>query len=209
MPDTGEPVTDLGLTADGPGGVSPTVAPRPLRTARSRRRVLGVAVAALLAVAAAGADRALAHRELDGLLDRVRTGTESVTYADRRIAATVTYAGPALRSAAVAPRVRDSLAGIVAQTAAGTLPDLRDQRARAAATRVLPWHSRARRARAAWVAYLDAQLAYLAGVARDVDEIGRPHPGLGADLDAARQAYLAAARPLGATPRTAAAFSDR
>lgn len=160
--------------------------------AHPRRRLL-LAVLAGLALAAAVADQQVRAAEFDALLAQARAGQSAVSYADRRIGATVQYASPVLGSSDTLPRVRASLETIVEAEAGRQAEALHDQAAASAATRVLPWHGAQRKARHAYTAYLAAKAAYLQSVAADFDALyGRP-PELAARLAAAASAYDAAA----------------
>ncbi len=153
---------------------------------RWRRLLLAGALAAGAAVAADSWQR---DREADLLLDRAAAGRRAVDYADGRVLATLRYSSPAISSARVEPRVRQSLRDLVRQEAAGQVARIRDQRAAASQVLVLPWHGDERRAQQRWLAYLDARIAYVEEVAADFGALYRPHPQLRSTLDAAGEAY--------------------
>ncbi len=162
---------------------------------RRPHRGLRVAVAAVVALAllAVLADRWQRGREVDALVARAAAGQQAVRYADGRVRAAQQYAAPALGGAGVPAGVRTSLEQVVRGAAGDRVADLRDQRAATAGVAVLPWHAQQRRARQAYVGYLDLRAAYLAGIAADLDVLYEPHPELLAALERARSAYLAAA----------------
>lgn len=157
------------------------------------RRVATVLV--LLGVLGYGGDRLLAQREQTGLLARAAAAQETAIYADRRVSAALTYASPQLSSPAVSPGVRRSLQRLVEDTARGQLTALRTARRRAAAERVLPWHSRLRAARRAYLTYLDARIAYLSSVARDIGSLFQSHAELPSLLALATAAFRRAFGP--------------
>ncbi len=167
-------------------------------------RLLAV-LAVLVALAVAG-DRVQHDREARALITRAGSGQEAVRYADGRVRATLTYAGPALGAADVSPSVRSSLERVVSGEAAGQLAAVRAQRDAVAGTAVLPWHRALRAARAAYVAYLDVRLGYLSAVGADLDALYAPHPELGQALARARAAY---GRAAGEPGRAALVLPDR
>ena len=151
-------------------------------------RLLLGAVLGLLLVGDAAARRL----EADALLERARQGQATVTYADRRISATVQYASPQLSSPTAPAAVRADLRALVRREAAGQVASLQRRRDEAASTPALPWHRTHRRARTAYVAHLDARLARLRTVSEDLSALYVPQPGLEERLQAARTALAAA-----------------
>ena len=161
---------------------------------------LAVVVAAGLVATNAYAER----RELDGLLARVADAQEAIAYSNRRIEATVDYTRPLLFGANAPARVRAGLQQLVADSAAGEVSSIEQQRDRAAEVRVLRWHGALRRARAALVAYLDGRVAYLRDIAGGSRALYVVNPRLERLLDETRKAFRAAAGPAHAGRVTAA-----
>ena len=151
-------------------------------------RLLLGAVLVLLLVG----DGAARRLEADALLDRARDGQATVAFVDRRLAATVQYASPQLTSPTAPAAVRDDLQALVRREAAGQVADLQRSRDQAEGSPVLPWHRTHRRARAAYVAHLDARLAWLRAVSQDLSPLFARQPGLQEQLETARAALVAA-----------------
>jgi hypothetical protein len=152
-------------------------------------------VALVLGVALVAANTLAAHRELDALLTRVVDAQDAIAYSDHRVAATVDYTLPLLFGASVSARVRAGLQQLVADAAAGQVEGLAQERTRAAAVQVLPWHRALGRAKRALVKYLDARVFYLRSVAADTQVLYVEHPELVALLDDARAAFRQAGGP--------------
>jgi hypothetical protein len=107
-------------------------------------------------------------REVAELLVAVERGETAVTYAERRVAAMVTYASPALWSSATPPRARLDLEGFVQDAAGGGAVRIRGLAAEVAGTEVLPWHRALTAARDSYAAHLRDRAAYLDRVAEDM-----------------------------------------
>jgi hypothetical protein len=156
-----------------------------------RARALGGRVLVplvVLALVGVGADDARRSSELGGLLDRVQQGNAAADYADRRLSATIEYAGPLLRAADAAPAVRADLRRMVQREAAGQVPALQRARDRTAALRVLPWHRSERRAQAASVRLLDERLKRLEEASRSIARLYQRLPEPDASERVARRA---------------------
>ena len=151
--------------------------------------MLLVTLLVLGGVASVGDTRARS-RELDGLLAQVEQGEGAVTYADRKVAAMVTYASPALWSASTAPGTRADLERIVEEAAAEGSVRLRGLAAEVAGIRVLPWHGDVADARDRYAAYLAGRAAYLERVAADAGALFDGDPDRGAGLADVRAAVL-------------------
>jgi hypothetical protein len=142
----------------------------------------------VLALVGVAADDARRSSELGGVLDRVQQGNAAADYADRRLAATIEYAGPLLRAPDAPPDVRADLRRMVEREAAGQVPALQRARDRAAALRVLPWHAAEQRAQAASVRLLDARLQRLEEASRSIARLYQRLPEPDASEVAARRA---------------------
>ena len=126
-------------------------------------------------------------QEREQLLSAVVDGQASARYAERRVAATAEYAGPALTSTAVPDAVREDLRALVRAEAAARVPALERASARAAGVPVAPWHGELREAREAYVAALDALVEHLRGVEQDLGRLyRRPESLTGATAQAER-----------------------
>jgi hypothetical protein len=174
------------------------------RDAPARRWPL-VLASTLLAVVVVvlGADRAVTRHEVSALIAAAGDGQATAAYAERRVTATLSYASPQLTSAAVSAQVRASLADLVQDTARDQLPALADARARAADVSVLPWHHRARTARAASLRYLDARIARVRATADDFGALYLPQDRL---TELRAEAIDAVVDAGGAEPRIRAAL---
>ena len=107
-------------------------------------------------------------REVAELLSAVEVGETAVTYAERRVAAMVTYASPALWSSSTPPRARRDLEGFVQDAAGGGADRIQGLAAQVAGTEVLPWHRSLAAARDSYAAHLRDRAAYLGRVAEDM-----------------------------------------
>jgi hypothetical protein len=154
-----------------------------------------VALALVVGLAGVAANATAEHRELDRLIARVLDAQDAIAYSDHRVAATVDYTLPLLFGASVSARVRAGLQQLVADAAAGQVDGLAQERTRAAAVRVLPWHRALGRAKRALMKYLDARVSYLRSVATDTQALYVEHPELVALLDEARAAFRQAGGP--------------
>jgi hypothetical protein len=154
--------------------------------------VLAIVALVVVAVLFAG-NNAAEGRELDRLLSRVDASQGTIAYADRRVAATVDYAQPLLFGADVPAGVRAGLQQLVADSAAGQVGALEQERTKAAELRVLAWHRGLRRAKTALVVYLDARVRYLRGVAANTHTLYVEHPELDRLLNDTRAAFANAA----------------
>jgi hypothetical protein len=148
-----------------------------------------VVLALVLVAALVGGNNVVERRELDRLLARVLAAQESIAYSDGRVAATVAYTRPLLFGANVPADVRAGLQQLVADSAAGQVGAIESERAAVAHVSVLPWHRGLRRAKVALLAYLDARVAYLRGVARNSRTLYVVHPELTELRDEARDAF--------------------
>ena len=147
---------------------------------RPRRRWPAIAAALVLisGLIGYGADSFVQRQELDALVAQVTAAQSQIAYSNRRITATVEYAGPLLFAASVQPRVRRGLQQLVADSASAQISDMAGERERATEVSVLPWHTDRRRARAALVRYLDGRVAYLQAVAADSNLLYTESPRL-------------------------------
>jgi hypothetical protein len=140
------------------------------------------------------------------MLLRVQQSQDTIGYADRRVAATVDYTRPLLFGANVPAHVRAGLQQLVADSAAGQVGAVDEERAKAARLSVLAWHRGLRRAKTALLVYLEARVRYLRGVAANTHTLYVAHPELDELLDATRAAFVDATGA-GERERVDAAFS--
>ena len=131
--------------------------------------------------------------QVEDLRDCVSGTRSDLDYVRAKAAAVETYAGSQLTSPAVPARVRASLAQLVTDTVARELPALERSRERCEFATVPT--SAVRRAREAWAAYLDAQLAQLRRAASDLAALQESPPS-----PAAAEAALAQVFPGGLSP---------
>lgn len=141
-----------------------------LGPSRPPRRWLWVVLAVVVALGAAFSvlDSRARDREVTELLVAVEHGEGAVTYAERRVAAMVTYASPALWSSATPPGARRDLEGFVQAAAGDGAERIRRLAADVAGTEVLPWHRSLAAARDSYAAHLRDRAAYLDRVAEDM-----------------------------------------
>ena len=172
---------------------------------RVRRVPAALLVTALLVVGAG--DVTARSQEQDRLLAAVVAGQASARYAERRVAATAEYAGPALTASTVPDAVRDDLRALVRAEAVARVPALERARDRAAAVPVAPWHRDLRAARASYVASLSALTEHLRGVEDDLTRLYARPPEL-ARASAAAAAALGQALPPSSDAALARAFGQ-
>ena len=118
----------------------------------------------------------------------VQAGQDAGVYADRRLAGTVQYASGSLTSSSASEAVRADLRRLVQREAAGQVPLLQAARDDVERVRLLPWHRPSRVARASAVEHLDARLAHLRSVSRDLRALYAPRPEVTASARRARTA---------------------
>ncbi len=159
---------------------------------RPWRRIGAVVLLILVAVALFSADQRSRQAEFARLFAQVQGSQGSIVYADRQVAGVVQYTSPQLTSASAPAPVRASLSKIVRETAAAQVGELQLYRERIAALTPLRWHPEQRRARDAYLAFLDDRINHLLGVAVNLDELYRPQPQRAVLLAAARRALIAA-----------------
>jgi hypothetical protein len=133
---------------------------------RGRFRLLGsaVVVVVVLAVAGSWADRLERGHEFDALTDTIDSSQQSVSFAVQQLVSTRNYTMPLLVTSSSAT-VRAGLAKLIDEAAQKRVVDLETQRHRVDSVAILPWHSAERRARADYVAYLDARIAAMQSMA--------------------------------------------
>jgi hypothetical protein len=107
-------------------------------------------------------------REVAELLSAVEAGEAAVTYAERRVAAMVTYASPALWSSGTPSRARQDLEQVVQEAAGAGADRVRELASEVDGADVLPWHGGVAAARDSYATHLRQRAAYLGRVAEDV-----------------------------------------
>jgi hypothetical protein len=146
--------------------------------------------AVVVLVLVVGAERAGSSRESASLLRCVERAEAALAHGEARVAGAVQYASPLLTGAQTPPAVRQSLAEVVGDAAAGSLPGVDEARRGCATTAVLPWHDATRAALAAYEGLVDARRARLVAVTRSVRALYAPD----GDVQRARASALAALR---------------
>jgi hypothetical protein len=159
---------------------------------RPWRRIGVVVLLAVVVVALFSADQRSRQAEFGRLFDQVQGSQGSIVYADRQVAGVVQYTSPQLTSASAPATVRAGLSKIVQETAAAQVGELQLYRERIAALTPVRWHPEQRRARDAYLTYLDDRIDRLLAIAVDLDELYRPQPQRAVLLAAARRALIAA-----------------
>jgi hypothetical protein len=138
---------------------------RPPRLTR-RARLGVVALAAVLALVAGGADWQARRQENAGIDRCARAALRSVAVAEGRVSMMTRYVAPALASSPPAG-LRRGLLDMVSEAARPTTPGMRRARDLCQSVRVLPTHAEGRRTRTDCLRLLDAELSYLSAVAKD------------------------------------------
>lgn len=159
---------------------------------------LVVALVIVTTAVAIGTDQRGRAREFSALLAQVTRTQASITYSQGQIQAMVGYTSPQLTSARAPASVRAGLRQIVQKAAADRVAPLRTRRAAVADLPVGRWHGRQRRARDAYLAYVDQRLGFVQAVAADLGALYRPDP-LAQPVQAAARAALLAVSPNAAT----------
>jgi hypothetical protein len=160
-----------------------------------------VVLAVVTAVALYGVDQRDRDRELEALLVQVEQGQAAVRYSDARVQAMVQYTSPQLLSARAPDRVRASLRALVQQAAADRLEPMRRRRDAVAQLPVADRHGELRRARAAYVSYLDERISVLRAVSTDLRALYQPQTKAQRLLTEARADLLAVSSEDGSTER--------
>jgi hypothetical protein len=140
-------------------------------TRSARTRLLG-AVLVTAVLVAAGADQVARDREQQALGRCVRAAGVQLSHATEYVRGVAQYASPSLSSPLVTLSVRRSLRAIVQDAAAQGVAPIAEQRVACAQVHVLAWHRSQRHARAAYLAYLDAEAAGLSAIAADFGNYG-------------------------------------
>lgn len=147
-----------------------------------------VGVVALVLVV--GAERAGATRESAALVRCVERSEAALAHGAARVAGAVQYASPLLTGAQTPAAVRQSLAEVVADAAARSLPGVDRARQGCAAAEVLPWHDATRAAFSAYAGLVDLRRERLVAVTASVRALYAPDD----DVERARADALAALR---------------
>jgi hypothetical protein len=137
---------------------------------RPPRRWPWVVLACVIVVGAVFSvlDARARDREVAELLSAVEAGEAAVTYAERRVAAMVAYASPALWSSGTPPRARQDLEQVVQEAAGAGADRVRELAAEVGGTNVLPWHRGVETARDSYAIHLRERATYLGRVAEDM-----------------------------------------
>ncbi len=162
------------------------VGSEPARLSRRARTLVG-AVLGLLVLGGA-ADRWQAEREVEALLDAVRSGEAVVVDSQRSLAGLFDYSGPLLTSADAPPGARAAAYDTLARDAARWTPRVDAERRDVAGLVVLPWHGDERAAREAYSLRLDRWVEVLQQTAEDPQ--GARPPTVGDSREAARTALV-------------------
>ncbi len=166
------------------------------RAGRDRSLSRRVATALVVALVLGGAiwvtNRQLAAREASTLASCVQTSQQTLAAIDAQLALTAKYVAPQ-----VGPHssllIRDSLYRLIENSATGDVPALDGAINRCDQVAIAPPYHRLSAARAAYVVYLDAELAHLHDITRDGTAQARVPPELGPLRAKARAALAAAA----------------
>jgi hypothetical protein len=131
-----------------------------------RARLVGTATVIVVVLAASGswADRLARNHEFDALTTTIDSSQQSVSFDVQQLVSTRSYTMPLLVTSSSAT-VRAGLAKLIDQAAKDRLVDLQAQRRRVDGVFIVSWHHAERKARAAYVAYLDARIAIMASMA--------------------------------------------
>jgi hypothetical protein len=119
-----------------------------------------VAVVALVAVAGL-LDSRQRDREIDDLLAAVEASESTMRYAEQSVAATLTYASPALLLLKTPEPVRADLVELVRDAAQEGVTAVGTARTEVTAVDVWAWHGELEQARTAYLAYLDHRTSRL------------------------------------------------
>jgi hypothetical protein len=167
----------------------------------SRRWPVLVVLAMVSAIVLYGIDQHDRDRELDALLGQVEQGQSAIRYSDARVHAMVQHTFPQLLSIRAPSRVSANLWAVVQQTAADRLQPMRLRRDAIAELPVAAWHTDLRRARAAYLAYLDERIVVLRAVSSNLRALYQSRPLTQQLLAEARKALLTAASQARSTAR--------
>lgn len=159
---------------------------------RPRRWPIVVVIAAIaVLLLLRWADDVERVHEFGTLLQRAEVAQQDVTQAAALVDSTRQYTMPLLVSSSSAT-VRAGLAALIDQSAARGEVDVRADRAALDRLTVLPWHSRLRQAKAAYLGYLDRRIADLEAAAHGGDIAAIRTPSVETDfaisVDAVRNA---------------------
>jgi hypothetical protein len=115
----------------------------------------------VIAAVGAGVDARRRTDEAAELLGGIEQSQSTMTYAERSVVATVTYASPALVLSKTPGAVRQDLVQLVEEAVAKGAGSVRAVRSDVAGMTFWPWHDDLEAARTAYLAYLDHRLARL------------------------------------------------
>jgi hypothetical protein len=157
------------------------------------QRWLAVAVALALIVGLYFvADTRRRESEYRALLEQVRQGQSTLSYANARVTGIASYTSPGNFAELVSPEVRAGLRTLVKDAAGEQVPALQARRESVASLSVVWWHGPQREARDAYVSYLTAQIERMTRISTDLRELYTPRPA-GPQLALARRALIALA----------------
>jgi|SRR5680860_34869 len=142
---------------------------------RSRPRWWGPAalVAVLLGGALVLADATARSGEFDDLMVAVEATQTTVALSERKLSSMRQYVRPLMSSTDASSPVGLGLRDLVRDVGLEGAARVAEQREAVTATRILPWHSAQRTARARYLDYLDAKAEHLA-VAGALDAVDDP-----------------------------------
>jgi hypothetical protein len=168
-------------------------APDPVADNFGERRWFWITVAVLIAVATGFViDERQRDRETEQLLRAVESGQATVRHAEQLVAATVTYATPALVLSQTPEPARADLVGLVEDAAADAAAAVRRVRGQATAVEFWPWHRELDRAQQAYLAYLGGRESRFAAASADIWTLAEVDE-MSADLRESTSAALRAA----------------
>jgi hypothetical protein len=148
-----------------------------------------------VAIALFSADQRSRDHEFNQLLDQVQRSQSTIDDADRQVSS-MADASPPLSSASTPAAVRASLT-IVQEAATEQIAEqvsgLQLHREVIAALRPFRWHPEQRRARDAYLAYLDDQITHLLSIAANPANLPQPSPQ--SHLQTTAQQALLKAKP--------------
>jgi hypothetical protein len=167
---------------------------RPGHPGRRRVGLIAAALAALCVLAAVGGDSWQRQRESEDLLHGMLEGQHAVVDVQSQVQSMAQYVGPTLGRADIDPALRSYLVGLLRSAAGRRLTALERAREDVADTQVLSWHDDTAAARDAYVAYLDATIAYFTLATADARVLYASPPETGSLFTTALQSFRQVAK---------------